>query len=83
MSNYDIDVHGLSRIEARKHIIDTIKDYYNKKKTLLYVNHGFNNGNKIKTWLLEGNDIKSLDEVIDVKENPCNPGITIIHIKLK
>lgn len=74
-----LDVHGLNIDEAIKVIKKNIDLAYKNNETILYVNHGFNNGHKIKSWCLK--EGKNLSNVIKV-ESGDNEGISKFYIKL-
>ena len=75
-----LDVHGLLLSEAIIVINKAIKTSYDKQVSVLYVNHGFNKGNKIKSWCLN----KSIEnEYVSLVTPGENEGITNIYIKTK
>jgi DNA-nicking Smr family endonuclease len=74
-----LDVHGLLLSQAIIVIKKAIEQAYNNGCTVLYVNHGFNNGRKIKTWC--ANEAINIDHVLKVTSG-INDGITNIYIKL-
>ena len=75
-----LDVHGLTLSQAINVINKAIQTSYEKGVSVLYVNHGFNVGNKIKTWCLKNATENSL--VIKVEAGK-NEGISNIYIKMK
>ena len=75
-----LDVHGLTLDEAIIVIRKAIKTAYEHDQSVLYVNHGFNSGNKIKTWCL--NCCEHENYVLKVMPGD-NEGITNIYIQLK
>ena len=77
--NNEIDVHNLTVDEALKVVNSAIASYYKYGEQILYIVHGFNKGSKIKERL---KTIKS-NFVRDIKEDPINPGRTIIYLKMK
>ena len=46
----NLDVHGLTLSQAQEIINRAIKLAYENNVSVLYINHGFNNGQKIKSW---------------------------------
>ena len=46
----NLDVHGLTLIQAKNVINKAINQAYSNNISILYINHGFNNGSKIKSW---------------------------------
>ena len=74
-----LDVHGLNIDEAIKVISKAIDLAYKNNESILYVNHGFNSGHKIKSWCLK--EGKNLSKVIKV-ESGENEGISKFYIKL-
>lgn len=74
----NLDVHGLHLDEAINVINKAILTCYKQQKEVLYVNHGFNKGNKIKSWCL--NKAIENEYVIMVKPGE-NEGISNIYIK--
>ena len=75
-----LDVHGLTLSEAKTVINKSIQQCYENGTAYLKVNHGFNNGNKIKNWCLN----KPIENPLVIKVgNGENEGITILFIKLK
>lgn len=78
-NNY-LDVHGLTLLQAKKAIENAVNLSYETGQSVLNVNHGFNQGNKIKTWCLKSS--KSLKHVLKV-ESGENEGISKIYIELK
>lgn len=77
--NY-LDVHGLTLLQAKKVIENAVNIAYETGQSVLNVNHGFNQGNKIKTWCLKSG--KNLKHVIKV-ESGENEGISKLFIELK
>ena len=47
-----LDVHGLTLDNAINVIKKNIEIAYKNGENILYVNHGFNNGHKFKSWCL-------------------------------
>lgn len=78
MESYPLDVHSLTLNEAKKVIEKEILRCYEQGKALLYVNHGFNKGNKIKTWCL--NEGSKINHVIKVSTGD-NEGISVFYIE--
>ena len=78
MEKTPLDVHGLTLRQAQKVIISNIEECYKNNINILFINHGFNNGNKIKTWCF--NEIKNIKHVINVLPGP-NEGITLVEIE--
>lgn len=74
-----LNVHGLTLDQAKKVIENAINIAYDNNSSFILVNHGFNNGSKIKTYCK--NEIPKLDKVIKV-ESGDNEGISKIFIKL-
>ena len=78
--NKTLDVHGLHLSEAINVIKKNIEIAYESGVSVLYVNHGFNQGSKIKTWCINnGNTIKNVIKVT----SGMNEGITNFYIKTK
>ena len=78
--NKSLDVHGLHLNEAIKIIERNVEISYENGISVLYINHGFNNGSKIKTWCLnKGNQIKHVIKVMP----GINEGITNFYIEAK
>ena len=77
--NY-LDVHTYTLDDAKRLIQKAIDLSYNNGFPSLKVIHGFNNGDKIKTWCLKSG--KNLKHVIKVDSGE-NEGITIFYIELK
>ena len=71
-----VDVHGLSRPEARRLIINTVNIGCNMAYTLMII-HGFHHGSAIKDML--ANDF-SLSRVHSNWPDPVNPGVTYLSI---
>ncbi len=78
--NNKIDVHNLTLDDAKKYIVQAINISYQKGYSILEVIHGFNNGNKIKTWCLKSGT--KLNHVIKV-ESGENEGISKFFIDFK
>ena len=77
MSN--LNVHGLNLNQAKKVIVEAINNSYNNGISVLYINHGFNNGRKIKSWCI--NECNKLEHVIKVEVGD-NEGISKVYIKI-
>ena len=75
----NLDVHGLTLIQAKNVINKAINQAYSNNISILYVNHGFNNGSKIKSWCK--NELINNDKVIKV-DSGDNEGISKVYIKL-
>ncbi len=76
--NQYLDVHSLNLEQAKNVIIREIHILYENDISVLHVNHGFNSGQKIKSWCLrEG---QSIPHVIKV-ESGENEGITNFYIE--
>lgn len=74
-----LDVHGLTLNQAIITIKQAVLLAYQQMVPILYINHGFNNGNKIKSWCLkEGKKIKNVLKV----ESGDNEGISKFYICL-
>ena len=71
-----IDVHGLSRLEARRLITNVANVGCNMAYTLVII-HGFNHGTAIKDML--ANDF-ALPRVRSNRPDPVNPGVTLLSI---
>ena len=80
MKRSNLDVHNLSLDEAIKVINHNIDLSYNMGISVLYVNHGFNNGTKIKTWCKEK---AILHQHVVKVDSGDNEGISRIYIKIK
>ena len=76
--NY-LDVHGLTLSSAIKVINNSITNAYKTGVSVLNVNHGFNNGEKIKSWCK--NELINNNLVIKVDSGE-NEGISKVFIKL-
>ena len=74
-----IDVHGLLLHQAIVVIKKAIDLAYKNGDSVLNINHGFNNGKKIKSWCL--NNLNDNEYVIKI-ESGENEGITKVFIKL-
>ena len=79
MENNYLDVHGLTLIQAQRVITKAVFNAFMNDISVLYVNHGFNSGEKIKSWC-RTNAIK-LKHVIKVEPGD-NEGISEVYIKL-
>ena len=79
MNNKMLDVHHLTLDAAIKVIEKNIETSYNNNVGILYVNHGFNKGNKIKTWC-KNEAIKN--RCVLRTDSGENEGITNIYIKI-
>ena len=75
----NLDVHGLTLSQAQEIINKAIKLAYENNVTVLYINHGFNNGQKIKSWCK--NKLINNELVIKV-DSGINEGISKVFIKL-
>ena len=78
MENSNLDVHGLSLIQAQRVITKAVFNAFMNDVSVLYINHGFNSGEKIKTWCR--NDVIKLKHVIKVEPGD-NEGITKLYIQ--
>ena len=78
MENNYLDVHGLTLIQAQRVITKAVFNAFMNDISVLYVNHGFNSGEKIKSWC-RTNAIK-LKHVIKVEPGD-NEGITKLYIQ--
>ena len=76
--NY-LDVHGLTLPLAKKVINNAITNAYKMGVSVLNINHGFNNGEKIKSWCKK--ELINNDKVIKVDSGE-NEGISKVYIKL-
>lgn len=76
--NKELDVHGLDLLSAIKVITREVQLAFKNGKSILYINHGFNHGVKIKNWCK--NHGLELKHVIKV-ESGINEGITIFYLK--
>lgn len=74
-----LDVHGLTLTQAKNVINKAVIQAYTNNTSVLYINHGFNNGSKIKTWCK--NELINNDLVIKV-DSGDNEGISKVYIKL-
>ena len=75
----NLDVHGLTLSQAQEIINKAIKLAYENNVSVLYINHGFNNGQKIKSWCK--NKLINNELVIKVYSG-INEGISNVIIKL-
>ena len=75
----NLDVHGLKLSQAQEIINKAIKLAYENNVSVLYINHGFNNGQKIKSWCK--NKLINNELVIKVYSG-INEGISKVFIKL-
>ena len=75
----NLDVHGLTLSQAQEIINKAIKLAYENNISVLYINHGFNNGQKIKSWFK--NKLINNELVIKV-DSGINEGISNVFIKL-
>ena len=75
----NLDVHGLTLSQAQEIINKAIKLAYENNVSVLYINHGFNNGQKIKSWCK--NKLINNELVIKV-DSGINEGISKVFIKL-
>lgn len=75
----NLDVHGLTLSQAKNVINKAINQAYSNNISILYINHGFNNGSKIKSWCK--NELINNDKVIKV-DSGDNEGISKVYIKL-
>ena len=74
-----IDVHGLLLHQAKIVITNAIELAYKNGDSVLNINHGFNNGKKIKSWCIH--NLRDNEYVIKI-ESGDNEGITKAFIKL-
>lgn len=74
-----LDVHGLTLTQAKNVINKAVIQAYTNNTSVLYINHGFNKGSKIKTWCK--NELLNNDLVIKV-DSGDNEGISKVYIKL-
>jgi DNA-nicking Smr family endonuclease len=74
-----LDVHGLTLTQAKNVINKAVIQAYTNNTSVLYINHGFNKGSKIKTWCK--NQLINNDLVIKV-DSGDNEGISKVYIKL-
>ena len=79
--NNCVDVHYLTRLEAKQQIIDTIINCYKANIRVVKVIHGFNNGTSIRDWLRNSKDILNMDEVKEIIS--IHPGETLIQLNNK
>ena len=75
----NLDVHGLTLSQAQEIINKAIKLAYENNVSVLYINHGFNNGQKIKSWCK--NKLINNELVFKV-DSGINEGISKVYIKL-
>lgn len=75
----NLDVHGLTLIQAKNVINKAINQAYSNNISIIYINHGFNNGSKIKTWCK--NELIHNQYVIKI-DSGDNEGISKVYIKL-
>lgn len=75
----NLDVHGLTLSQAQEIINKAVKLAYENNVSVLYINHGFNNGQKIKSWCK--NKLINNELVIKV-DSGINEGISKVFIKL-
>ena len=74
-----LNVHGLTLTQAKNVINKAINLAYNNNVSILYINHGFNNGTKIKSWCK--NELINNKYVIKI-DSGDNEGISKVYIKL-
>ncbi len=74
-----LNVHGLTLTQAKNVINKAINLAYTNNVSILYINHGFNNGSKIKSWCK--NELINNKYVIKVDSGE-NEGVSKIYIKL-
>ena len=74
-----LDVHGLTLIQAKKVINQAITNAYKMGISVLYINHCFNSGRKIKTFCK--NELINNDLVIKVDSGE-NEGISKVYLKI-
>ena len=75
----NLDVHGLTLSQAQEIINKAVKLAYENNVSVIYINHGFNNGQKIKSWCK--NKLINNELVIKV-DSGINEGISKVFIKL-
>ena len=76
-----IDLHGLALWQAKDKIRDQLKIAAERGLAGLYLIHGFNRGDRIKSYIREGSLLNSLNDrdidakIVAAKENPGTSGI--------
>ena len=75
----NLDVHNLTLKQAQIVILKNIEIAFNNGSSVLYINHGFNNGSKIKSWCKK--ELPNNSNVIKV-DSGDNEGISVVFIKL-
>lgn len=78
----EINVHGLTLMEAKQVIQKAVQEAIRKNDSSLLINHGFNHGNKIKTMVLNDHSI-SHPLIIRRRSHLLNPGVTIFDLKVE
>ena len=78
---YEIDIHGMNFKDACEYIKKTINECYKNRVLTIKVIHGYNNGDRIKTWVRNSKELGS--SVMKVEPDFFNSGATIINLKLK
>ena len=74
-----LNVHGLTLTQAKNVISKAVNQAYINNISVLYINHGFNNGTKIKSWCK--NELINNNYVIKV-DSGDNEGISKVYIKV-
>ena len=74
-----LNVHGLTLTQAKNVINKAVNQAYINNVSVLYINHGFNNGTKIKSWCK--NELINNIYVIKV-DSGDNEGISKVYIKV-
>ena len=79
-----IDLHSLSLKEAKEIINKNIKYCYKNNIYTLEIIHGFNNGSKIKNYLINSKSLRENNpEIKQILPDLTNSGKSIIYLKMK
>jgi len=79
-----IDLHDLALHQAKVLILETLKKAINGTESGLYIIHGFNSGDKIKTYIRGGALANSLRDrgihakITSFRGNPGTSGIILV-----
>ena len=79
-----IDLHSLTLIKAKEIIINNIEYCIKNNIYSLEIIHGYNNGDKIKTYLKKNKSLKEkYPEIKEILPDLLNSGKTIIYFNIK
>ena len=78
-----LDLHSFSFLEAKEKIKKEILNCYNKNINSLEIIHGYNSGTKIKEYLNNSKELRSMKEVKEIRPSLLNSGKTIIYLNIK